>query len=195
MRGVKVVGISAAIGLAAAWPACAHTVGGAGTGFGAGLAHPFLGLDHLLALLAVGLWAGQQRGRARLAVPAAFVAVMAGGALAAVAGLSLPGVEPGLAASVLVLGLLVASRTRLPLPAGLALVAGFAALHGHAHGTELAPAGPVALWLLVLALATGLLHGAGFLLGEALRRLSGEAWLRAGGGVIAATGAPAWLAG
>lgn len=99
----------------------------------AGLSHPLGGADHLLAMLAVGLWAGQQGGAARWQAPLAFVALLAvGGALGA-AGLWLPGVEAGIAASVLALGLLLAARARLPRWAGLGLTGGFALLHGLAR--------------------------------------------------------------
>lgn len=194
MRFWKAVGIASTM-LAAAAPAHAHTFGASGAGFAAGLAHPFLGLDHLLAMLAVGLWAAQQQGRMRLAVPATFVAAMALGALAAVGGLGAYGIESGIAASVLVLGLLVAARARLPVPVGLALVAAFAVFHGHAHGAELPQAASVARYGLGVVLATVALHGSGWLLGDRLRERLGEAWLRAGGGMIAATGTWAWLAG
>lgn len=195
MRGWKAVGISAGIGLAAAWPAYAHTAGAAGAGFGAGFAHPFLGLDHLLALLAAGIWAGHQTGSVRLAVPAVFAAVMALAALVAVAGPAIPGIEAGIAASVLVLGLLVAARARLPLPAGLALVAVFAFLHGHAHGTEMPHAASVARYALGMLLATVLLQSAGFLLGERLRHFADGIGVRVGGAAIAAGGALGWVAG
>jgi urease accessory protein len=184
------------VALAATAPALyAHTYGAGGAGLGAGLAHPFLGIDHLLAMLAVGLWAAQQQGYARLTVPAAFVTAMTLGAAAGVSGLVVSGVEAGIAASVLVLGLLVAGRTRLPMPVGLALVASFAAFHGHAHGTELPPVASIAHYGLGMVLATVLLHGSGFLLGDRLQRLWGEAWVRAGGGAIATTGTLAWIVG
>lgn len=193
MRVLKAVGISIAVGLAIVAPAQAHTFGASGAAFGAGLAHPFLGLDHLLVMFAVGLWAAQQQGRVRLAVPTMFVAAMGLGALAAVIGLVMPGVETGIAASVVVLGLLVAGRARLPMAVGLVLLAGFAVFHGHAHGTELPQAASIALYGLGMVLATMALHGTGFLFGDRLQRLN-EAWLRAGGGAIVATGALTWIA-
>lgn len=191
----RAAGLSGGLALAAVAPAAyAHTFGASGAAFGAGVAHPFLGIDHLLAMFAVGLWAAQQQGRARLAVPIMFVVAMGLGAVIGASGFGMPGVETGIAASVLVLGLLVAGRTRLPLRVGLALVAGFAAFHGHAHGTELPQAASAALYGLGMMLATVALHGAGFASADRLRRVS-EAWLRAGGGAIAAAGALAWLAG
>ena len=141
-------------------PAHAHPGHGTNSLF-SGLAHPFAGLDHLLAMLAVGLWAAQLGGRARWLVPACFVGVMAlGGALGA-SGVSLPFVESGVAVSVLILGLLIAMSARLPLAASLSLVGTFALFHGFAHGAEM----PVA--------ASSLAYGAGFMLTSALLHLAG----------------------
>ena len=127
--------------------------------------HPFTGLDHLVAMLAVGVWsalaAAQPGWRSLAAAPLSFAALLWIGALLALGGASLPAVEPMIATSLLVLGLLVATRRALPTPAGMALVGGFALFHGAAHGAELA--GPAALAGMVLA--TGLLHGAGLLIG------------------------------
>ncbi|RMD69375.1 MAG: protein hupE [Gammaproteobacteria bacterium] len=138
--------------------------------------HPFTGMDHLLAALAVGLWGGQQR---RLAIPATFLAAMALGMLLGNMGMPLPLVEPGIALSVLALGLFAALA--LPLTsAGMAAVALFALFHGHAHGTEMALGLGAALALLS---GTALLHGAGFVLGHKLRGI-----MRLGGAAIAASG-------
>ena len=124
--------------------------------FSGGFAHPLSGWDHLLAMIAVGLWAAQLGGRARWLVPSAFVGVMALGAALGHAGLMFPGVEQGIAASVLVLGLLIATAVRLPVAAGMALVGLFAGFHGIAHGAEMP------------ATAGGLSYGAGFILATAL---------------------------
>lgn len=130
----------------------------------AGVAHPLGGLDHLLAMLAVGLWAAQQQGAARWALPATFVASMLLGGVLGFAGLHMPLMESGIAASVLALGLLVAVAARLPLSLGLGLSALFALGHGVAHGLELpAQASPWSYALGFLA-ATATLHGAGYLL-------------------------------
>lgn len=136
----------------AAAPASAHSVGG--SGFADGLAHPLFGLDHLLAMVAVGLWAGRIGGRALWLVPAAFLAAMLMGSLLRVA---LPLVEPGILGSVVILGLLAFAAPKLPLwlPAGI--VALFAVLHGQAHGVELG-GGAATLGFL---LATAALHGLG----------------------------------
>src|SRR2546421_2084765 len=161
-------------------PAYAHPSGVSG------FVHPFAGIDHLLAMLAVGLWAAQLGGRWLWGVPLAFVTAMAAGGAAGFLGLSLPGIEPMLAASVLVLGLVVALRVQWR-ASGAALVAGFALFHGMAHAAELpagvAPAGYAAGFIA----ATALLHVAGVALGFAPRaRLAGMpialvgAWVLAG---------------
>jgi urease accessory protein len=173
--------LSCLVALAA--PASAHPLA-AGTGWAAGFAHPWLGLDHALAMIAVGLWATQLGGRALWLVPATFVAVMlAGGALGA-AGVAWPAVELGVVGSVLLLGLMVAGRLRVPTGLGMAVVALFALFHGHAHGAEM-PAGAGALYALGFTVATALLHGLGIALGLAGR--SGWA-VRWGGAGIAAAG-------
>src|SRR5512135_3708061 len=112
--------------------ASAHP-GHAAAGFAGGLAHPFLGVDHLLAMLAIGLWAAQQGGRALWAVPAAFVGAMLLGGALAWAGWMLPHVEAAIALSVLVTGLLIATERRAPVGVGIALAAVFAVFHGYAH--------------------------------------------------------------
>jgi urease accessory protein len=156
--------------------ASAHTGMHAVTGFSSGLTHPLSGLDHLLAMIAIGLWAAQQGGRALWAVPAAFVsALMLGGGLAWT-GLSLPHVETGIAASVLVLGLLIATRRQWAVPAGMAIAAVFAIFHGYAHGLEMPQAASPALYALGFVLATVFLHGvgiAGSLIGRHAMQVAG----------------------
>jgi urease accessory protein len=129
--------------------------------FKAGLAHPFSGWDHLLAMIAVGLWAAQLGGRARWLVPAAFVGVMVLGAGLGHNGWSFSGAEQAIAVSVLALGLLVAAAARLPLTASMTVVGVFALFHGLAHGAEM-PAG-----------AAGLDYGAGFVLATLALHLAG----------------------
>lgn len=141
--------------------AFAHTGDHGATGFIGGLVHPFMGLDHLLAMIAVGLWAAQQGGRARWAVPAAFVGAMALGASLAATGWVVPHVESGIALSVLVLGLLVATRHAASLLAGMSLVAVFALFHGTAHGLEMPLTGSPMLYALGFLLSTLALHGVG----------------------------------
>ena len=152
----------------------AHTGADAGShhGFLTGFMHPLTGLDHLAAMLAVGLWSALVARRAwpdLLWAPAGFAAMLLVGALAGLQGLEVPGVEPMIAASLLVMGLLVATRLRVPGPVAALLVGAFAAFHGLAHGYELAGEPGAALTLAGMLGATVLLHGAGIGLGWALR--------------------------
>lgn len=154
-------------------------------GFAEGLAHPLTGLDHLLAMIAVGFWAASLGGRARWIVPAAFVSVMAGGALAGAVGLPALAIEYLIAASVVALGLLIAFEVRIPTAPAAALVGLFALAHGYAHGAE-APAGQGLLAFAVGFIAsTALLHGVGLGLGALsfaglTRRIAGFAMATAG---------------
>jgi urease accessory protein len=168
--------------------ASAHTGMGATTGFASGFSHPFGGLDHLLAMLAVGLWAAQMGGRARWAVPGAFVLLMIVGGLLALSGLHLPYVEGGILASVLVLGILIAAGLKLPLSVSVLLVGGCAVFHGHAHGAEIPLAMSAVSYSLGFALATALLHALGMAGGFAMQRLNGAHALRYAGGLIAMSG-------
>ncbi len=177
--------------LALAAPAAAHPLGIAGAGWAAGFVHPLGGLDHALAMIAVGLWAAQLGGRAVWLVPATFVVVMlAGGALGA-SGLAWPVLELGIVGSVLLLGLMIAAAVRVPTWLGMALVGLFALCHGYAHGSEM-PAGAGALYVVGFAAATALLHGVGVALGLAGRAGRGLRW---GGAGIAAAGLALILAG
>ena len=139
----------------------AHTLGTQGAGLTAGLAHPFIGLDHLLAMIAVGIWAGQLGGRSVWLVPLTFVSVMSAAAALGTLGFSLLMVEPAIACSVLVLGLLIAGSVRLPTIAGACLVGLFAVFHGYAHGFELPQAASPILYGIGFILTTSLLHGIG----------------------------------
>ncbi|HEX2112889.1 MAG TPA: HupE/UreJ family protein [Alphaproteobacteria bacterium] len=166
--------------------AFAHVPGAGEAGLAAGFAHPLLGLDHVLAMVAVGLWASQLGGRALWLVPASFVAVMALGAALGTAGV-LPAVELGIVGSLLVLGLLIASATRVRVAAGAALAAVFALFHGHAHGAEMT-AGAPALYAAGFIAATALLHGIGVAAGLYWQHAA-RGWLvRAGGAAVAAAG-------
>lgn len=151
-------------------------------GFVSGFVHPITGLDHLAAMLAVGVWSALTTRRLWLA-PLSFAALLLVGALLAQAGLALPAVEPMIAASMLVLGLLLAARIHLPEAAGAVLVGAFALFHGAAHGQELAGA-----WALAgMVLGTATLHLAGMGIGLGLKRVS--AWLpRMAGAVVALMG-------
>ena len=163
--------------------ASAHTGSHTVTGFTSGLTHPLLGLDHLLAMIAIGLWAAQQGGRALWAVPSAFAGAMVLGGGLAWAGLSLPHVETGIAASVLVLGLLIATRRQWSVTSGIALAAVFAIFHGYAHGLEMPLAASPMLYALGFVLATVFLHGVGI-----AGSLIGRHAVQVTGAGIAATG-------
>ncbi|MFM9860668.1 HupE/UreJ family protein [Pseudoxanthobacter sp. M-2] len=141
--------------------ALAHTGVGDAHGFVHGFMHPVGGLDHVLAMVAVGIFAWQLGGRALWAVPVTFVAVMAAGGLLGVAGIALPFVELAIALSVVVLGAAVAIGLRAPLGVAMGLAGFFALFHGYAHGAEM----PVD--------ASGLAYGAGFMLATALLHLAG----------------------
>lgn len=187
MRRSVTVAITAGLVLVAK-VAEAHTFGASGAGLTDGLAHPLSGLDHILAMIAVGLWAAQLGGRAVWRVPATFVAVMALGALAGMSGLMVPLVELGVVGSLVVLGSLVASSARMPLGFGAALVGLFAFFHGHAHGTELPQAASALLYGLGFVLSTTLLHAAGVSLGSAGRQGLPARLVRVGGATIATVG-------
>ncbi|MCG5476852.1 MAG: HupE/UreJ family protein [Sinorhizobium fredii] len=179
---------TAALGASAA-PAFAHLDPAEHGSLAAGLSHPYFGADHVLAMVAVGLWAAQIGGRALWAVPAAFVAMMAVGFGLALAAVPLPFVEPAILASVVALGLIVAMAVRFDVAPAAAIVGIFALFHGHAHGGELGPAGA---WSFAMGfiIATALLHATGVGLGIALARLSSTGTLaRLLGGVTALAGA------
>lgn len=195
LKPIRIVLLVALAAVAAAEPAFAHTFGAHGAGFVAGFAHPFGGFDHLLAMVAVGLWAGQLGGRALWAVPAAFVGAMVVGGLLATSGIALPKVELGIAGSLVVLGILVATAWRLPVAAAMVLVGLFAVFHGHAHGAELPQAASALGYGAGFVLATALLHGSGVALGLNARRLGASAVVRAAGGATSLAGLALALAG
>jgi len=169
-------------------PALAHTGAELG-GLASGLLHPITGLDHVVAMVAVGLWGGILRAPAIWLLPVAFPLVMALGGAAAIAGVPLPGVEAGIALSGVVLGLMVVLAARPPLWAAVALVGAFAVFHGHAHGVEL-PAGQNGLlYSMGFVVATGLLHGVGIAVSLVHRWPWGRTLLRTAGGGIALAGA------
>lgn len=161
----------------AATAASAHPGIGGASGFTSGLAHPILGLDHLIAMLAVGLWAGQLGGRARLALPLTFLGVMAAGMALAMVLPALAIGELAVLASLVVLGLLVGLEVRLSTTIAALLVGVFAVFHGHLHGTEVpATASGLGYASGVLAMTALLLAG-----GVALRSVLGRASARAAG--------------
>lgn len=170
--------------------ALAHTGLGVG-GFASGFVHPMGGLDHVLAMFAVGLWAARHGGRATWLIPTTFVLMMVVGAASAVGGLPLPLVELGVAGSVVVLGSVVALDRRLPLVSVPPLVAALAIFHGYAHGAELAATVSGATYGVGFVLATAALHGWGLAGGFLVNRLAGLRPVQAGGGAIALAGL--WL--
>lgn len=168
--------------------AMAHTGLGTPGGFASGFSHPWLGLDHLLTMLAVGIWARQQGGKATWAIPSAFLGAMLVGGALALKGVHLPGVEQGIAASVMITGLVVAMALRLPTAVGMLLVGVFAIFHGHAHGSEMPLAADATGYAAGFLLATAALHGLGVAIGACAGRLS--AWLvRVIGAAVAIGGA------
>lgn len=177
--------------LAGAAPAFAHLDPVAHGSFAAGFSHPVFGLDHVLAMVAVGLWAALLGGRSAWMVPTAFVGTMMLGFAAALAGLALPFVEPVIAASVVVTGLLTLAALQVPAAAGMAMVGFFAFFHGHAHGGELGDAGALA-FCAGFAAATALLHAAGVGIGLGADRLAGGP---VGRGLTRAAGALTALGG
>jgi len=157
-------GIAATVLALSASPALAHLDPSEHGSFAAGFTHPLFGTDHVLAMIAVGLWAALLGGRAVWALPTAFVGAMVAGFALSLAGVPLPYVEPLILASVVVLGTVVALALRLPIGLSAALVAAFGICHGHAHGGEIGSAGEFG-YAIGFVLATALLHAAGLLIG------------------------------
>ncbi|MBX2856774.1 MAG: HupE/UreJ family protein [Rhodobacteraceae bacterium] len=174
----------------AATSALAHSTEGVASGFVSGLLHPVLGPDHMLAMIAVGLWGAQLGMPLMIALPIAFPMVVALGGLLGVLGVVLPGVEIGIAMSALLLGLAVAMAFRAPVWLAVALVAAFAVFHGHAHGQELPEAASPLPYGLGFVLSTGLLHMLGVAIGLLHEwRGAGPAIVRFCGALIALSGA------
>jgi urease accessory protein len=171
--------------------ASAHTGAGSAVGFVHGFVHPVSGIDHVLAMIAVGIFAANLGGRALWAVPATFVSVMALGGALGMAGIAVPFVEAGIAASVVVLGLAVALRWQWPVAAAMALVGSFAVFHGHAHGAEMPVDASGFEYAAGFMIATALLHavGIGFGLGIArFGRAHAPQAIRFGGVAMAVAG-------
>jgi urease accessory protein len=168
--------------------AYAHIGGGQSGGIVHGLVHPVTGVDHVAAMVAVGLWAAQRGGRAVWVVPLSFMAAMSVGGLIGALGISLPFVEPGIAASVFVFGLLVAAAARAPLMASSILVGLFALCHGHAHGSEMPETASGLGYGVGFLLSTGVLHACGIGLGLLAQRMATPHFVRYVGGATAAFG-------
>ncbi len=176
------------LAVATPFAAVAHPGHGLDHALGQGILHPLTGLDHLLALLAVGLWAAQRGGTARWALPMGFLGLMTAGAFVGQSGIALPGTESVILASVLVLGLAVATARRAPLAVSGALTALFAMAHGYAHGSEMVSGAARGLYTGGFLAASALLMAAGLGGGILAARCRGERWLRWAGVGIAAGG-------
>lgn len=174
--------------LAAATPALAHPGVEHVHSMAAGFAHPFGGFDHLFAMVAVGLWAGLNGGRAVWAWPAAFVSLMLVGGVIGASHIAMPLVEPGIIASVVVLGIAVAASLRTPTVLGAVVIGAFALLHGYAHGAELPAGASAASYMAGFALATALLHSLGATAAVLAGQGTGRMAVRAIGAVVAVAG-------
>jgi urease accessory protein len=153
-----------------AMPALAHTGSNASSGLVEGFVHPFGGLDHTLAMVAAGLFAAVLGGRAFWAVPASFISMMLVGGVVGFMDVEIPGVEAGIAISVIILGAVLAAGSRCLISVAMMLTGIFAIFHGYAHGAEMPTEAAAALYCLGFVLATGLLHGTGLAIGLALGR-------------------------
>lgn len=183
MKAAAAAALTLATGAAMAHPGHEHT-----SSFMTGFMHPIGGLDHLLAMIAVGLWAASLGGRAVWAVPASFVLMMVVGGAMAIAGMSVPFVESGIVLSVIVLGTLVLGAKRLPVAFCAAVAGLFAIFHGVAHGMEMPLDTSGMNYALGFALATALLHGAGVGFGHWMTRIGTPLVTRLSGSVIALAG-------
>ncbi|HEX6851404.1 MAG TPA: HupE/UreJ family protein [Candidatus Polarisedimenticolaceae bacterium] len=169
-------------------PAWAHAQQGQAAGFASGVGHPLSGLDHVLAMIAVGLWGAQLGAPAIWLLPVTFPMVMAIGGFLGLVGLPIPGVEVGIALSAVSLGAMVAREARPRLGIAAALVAFFAIFHGHAHGTELPPGQSGLLYSVGFVIATGCLHAIGIGIGLVHRWRWGRTALRVAGAAVALAG-------
>ena len=166
----------------------AHEASGAAGGLVSGFLHPILGWDHVVAMVAVGLWGSFLGSPAIWLLPVVFPLVMAFGGALGVIGVPIPAVETGIASSAIVLGAMVALAVRPPLWVAAVIVGAFAIFHGHAHGTELPEAANPLTYSIGFVLATGLMHLCGIVFGLSVRWPAGRVAVRAGGAVIALAG-------
>ncbi|UCF20653.1 MAG: HupE/UreJ family protein [Gemmatimonadota bacterium] len=169
-------------------PAWAHEGSGQAAGLLSGLYHPISGLDHVLAMVAVGLWGAQLGAPAIWVLPVTFPMVMALGGMLGLMGLPIPGIEVGIALSGVLLGLMVLLEAEPPLAWAAVLVGFFAIFHGHAHGTELVAGQSAVFYSLGFVISTGLLHATGITIGLAHKWRAGQVALRAAGALIALAG-------
>ena len=187
-RGLWLAAGALLIGLALPFPVSAHTGAGGLSGFMSGVAHPLFGPDHLVAMLAVGLWGAQLGNPALWVLPVTFPLIMAVGGFLGVVGVELHSVETVIALSALVLGGMVAFALRPPLWLAGVMVAVFGLFHGNAHGLELPEAADPLAYAVGFVLATGFIHLAGIAFGMLGRWPAGARAVRAGGAVVAAVG-------
>ena len=166
----------------------AHPQKGEAVGFLTGFRHPISGLDHVLAMVAVGLWGAQLGAPAIWVLPVAFPMVMAFGGMLGLMGVSLPGTEYGIALSAILLGAAVLLEIRPPLAIAAIVVGLFAIFHGHAHGTELPPGQSALLYSMGFVIATGCLHALGIGIGTVHRWGWGQTLLRVAGGLVVVGG-------
>ena len=169
--------------------ASAHESTGIAGGFSSGFMHPVLGWDHVIAMVAVGLWGAFLGNPAIWVLPVVFPLVMAFGGALGVIGVPVPAVETGIAVSAIVLGAMVAFAVRPPIWIAAVIVGAFAIFHGHAHGTELPGAANPLAYSLGFVIATGLLHISGIAFGLMVHWPFGKIVVRAGGSIIALAGA------
>jgi len=166
----------------------AHVEQGQAIGFVTGLEHPWSGLDHVLAMIAVGIWGAQLGNPALWLLPVTFPMVMSLGAMMGLLGIPLPGIEAGIAVSAILLGAMVFGEVKPKLFIAALMVGFFAIFHGHAHGTELPPGQSGLLYSMGFVIATGVLHGIGIIIGMIHRWPAGKLALRGVGAFIAAMG-------
>jgi urease accessory protein len=185
--GIAVLTVAITV-LATASPAFAHEGTGVAGGFLSGFLHPILGRDHVAAMVAVGLWGAFLRAPAIWLLPIVFPLVMAFGGALGIAGVPLPAVETGIAASAVVLGVMVLAGARPPLWVAVLIVGTFAIFHGHAHGTELPAAADAVSYAAGFVIGTGLLHVIGITFGLAAKWEAGRVAVRAAGAMIAVAG-------
>ena len=182
------LGTLAAVLLLATGLASAHEGAGLAGGFSSGFMHPILGWDHVIAMVAVGLWGAFLGNPAIWILPVVFPLVMAFGGALGVMGVPVPAVETGIAVSAIVLGLMVAAAARPNIWVAAMIVGIFAVFHGHAHGTELPGAMNPIAYSLGFVIATGMLHLSGIAFGALAQWPAGKMLVRAGGGGIALAG-------
>lgn len=176
------------LGSGIAGSAFAHTGAESASGFLAGVLHPLTGFDHLLAMVAVGIWGATLGMPLIWVLPVAFPMLMVVGGILGITGVPLPFIESGIAVSVIVLGGAIAMAWRAPVPLAVAIVAAFGVFHGYAHGAELPKSASPAAYVAGFVLCTGALHLAGIAIGALHALPKGPQALRASGSLIAVMG-------